>query len=83
MVISGWTIYAHPLFLDQLEALIAEVESLRAKAPRGDGSKTDAYRVFQVRAGQRPSARGLGRAPAGIRAGPRALAVTQPSDPLN
>ena len=31
MVISGWTIYAHPLFLDQLEELIVEVEALRAK----------------------------------------------------
>ena len=27
----GWTLYGHPLFLDQLEALIAQVEKLRAK----------------------------------------------------
>ncbi len=33
--INGWTIYAHPLFLDQLEALIAAVEKARAKDPKG------------------------------------------------
>lgn len=26
LVVNGWTIDAHPLFLDQLEALIAHVE---------------------------------------------------------
>jgi len=38
-VINGWTIYADPLFLDQLEILIAELESLRANDPKGYGSK--------------------------------------------
>jgi toxin YhaV len=33
--INGWTIYAHPFFLDQLEALITAVEKARAKNPRG------------------------------------------------
>ena len=31
--INGWTIYAHPLFLDQLEGLITAVEKARAKDP--------------------------------------------------
>lgn len=31
--INGWTIYAHPLFLDQLETLIAQVEKARRKDP--------------------------------------------------
>ena len=31
--INGWTIYAHPLFLDQLEGLIIAVEKARAKDP--------------------------------------------------
>jgi len=31
MVISGWKIFAHPLFLDQLEALVEQVESLRTR----------------------------------------------------
>ena len=33
--IHGWTIYAHPLFLDQLEAMIATVEKARKKDPAG------------------------------------------------
>lgn len=33
--INGWTIYAHPLFLDQIEALVAEVEKAKKKDPAG------------------------------------------------
>lgn len=33
--INGWTIYAHPLFLDQLEAMIAAVEKSQKKDPQG------------------------------------------------
>lgn len=33
VTINGWTIYAHPLFLDQFEALITTVEKARAKDP--------------------------------------------------
>lgn len=39
LVINGWRVYAHPLFLDQLEALITEVEALRRKDCQGYGSK--------------------------------------------
>jgi len=31
--INGWTIFAHPLFLDQLEAMIEAVEKARKKDP--------------------------------------------------
>jgi toxin YhaV len=48
VVINGWTIYAHPLFLDQLEMLIAEVESLRAKDPQGYGSKNGSKRLAAI-----------------------------------
>ena len=48
MVISGWTIYAHPLFLDQLEELIVEVEALRAKAPQGYVSKNASKRLAAI-----------------------------------
>jgi hypothetical protein len=34
VVINGWKIYAHPLFINQLEALIAEVKTLRSKEPK-------------------------------------------------
>lgn len=33
LVVNGWSIYAHPLFLDQLEALIDEVERRKARDP--------------------------------------------------
>ena len=33
MVINGWTVYAHPLFLDQLDRLTAAVERDRAANP--------------------------------------------------
>jgi len=32
-VVNGWSIYAHPLFLEQCEALLTEVERLRAVDP--------------------------------------------------
>lgn len=34
LVVNGWSIYAHPLFLDQLERLIEEVEALKAQDPK-------------------------------------------------
>ncbi|MFQ6552730.1 type II toxin-antitoxin system YhaV family toxin [Aestuariibius insulae] len=34
LVVNGWSIYAHPLFLDQLEGLIEEVEQRKARDPR-------------------------------------------------
>ncbi len=33
LTINGWTILAHPLFLDQLEKLTRAVEALKAKKP--------------------------------------------------
>lgn len=48
MVIHGWTIYAHPLFLNQLEALIAEVETLRTKDPQGYVSKNPSKRLAAI-----------------------------------
>ncbi len=47
-MISGWTIYAHPLFVDQLETLIVEVESLRSKDPLGFGSKNASKRLAAI-----------------------------------
>lgn len=34
IVVNGWTIYAHPLLLDQLEKLTTAVEKARAKDPQ-------------------------------------------------
>ena len=33
LVIHGWTVFVHPLFLAQIEALILQVESLKQKDP--------------------------------------------------
>jgi toxin YhaV len=33
IVINGWRIFAHPLFIDQLENLLIQVETLRQKHP--------------------------------------------------
>jgi toxin YhaV len=33
--VNGWTLFAHPLFLDQVERLIEEVESELEKGKRG------------------------------------------------
>ena len=46
--INGWTIYAHPLFLDQLEALIAAVEKARTRDPRGYKKKRAAKLLAAV-----------------------------------
>lgn len=33
IVINGWTIFAHPLFLDEIDSLIEQVEKLKTKDP--------------------------------------------------
>ena len=33
LVVKGWTVFAHPIFLDQLDALTAQVEALKRKDP--------------------------------------------------
>ncbi|MCU7920455.1 MAG: type II toxin-antitoxin system YhaV family toxin [Candidatus Thiodiazotropha sp. (ex Epidulcina cf. delphinae)] len=35
LVINGWTLFAHSLFLEQLEALLQKVERLLRKGPKG------------------------------------------------
>ncbi|MEN9867788.1 MAG: hypothetical protein RL748_3378 [Pseudomonadota bacterium] len=42
LTINSWTILAHPLFLDQLEKLIATVEVLKAKRPEDFQKSGDA-----------------------------------------
>lgn len=45
IVINGWRIFAHPLFLERLETLIAEVERLREKYPQ-DYTKKNAAKML-------------------------------------
>lgn len=46
--INGWTIYAHPLFLDQLEAMIEAVETARKKDPKNYKKKRAAKLLAAV-----------------------------------
>jgi toxin YhaV len=46
--INGWTIYAHPLFLDQLEAMIAAVEKARKQDPKSYKKKRAAKLLAAV-----------------------------------
>jgi len=47
-VIHGWTIFAHPLFLDQLEALTQQVDALRKKDPKGYAQKNATKRLAAI-----------------------------------
>lgn len=46
--VGDWDVYAHPLFLDQLEALTAVVERARKKDPDGYRSGRDAKMLAAV-----------------------------------
>ena len=45
---NGWTLFAHPLFLDQIEALVARVEALRVKDPVGYTKKNATKRLTAI-----------------------------------
>jgi len=48
LVVNGWTLFAHPLFLDQLEALIAQVDGLRKKDAKGFAKKNATKRLQAI-----------------------------------
>lgn len=48
LVINGWKIYAHPLFLDQLEQLTEKVEELRRKKPEDYKKKNPTKRLAAI-----------------------------------
>lgn len=48
LVIHGWTVFAHPLFLSQLEILMAQVESLKKKDPTGYAKKNATKRLAAI-----------------------------------
>ncbi|MCK2046340.1 type II toxin-antitoxin system YhaV family toxin [Chromohalobacter moromii] len=48
LVINGWTIYAHPLFLAQVEALTDKVKRLQAKDPEGYRTKPATKRLAAI-----------------------------------
>jgi toxin YhaV len=48
ITVDGWSIYAHPLFLEQLEELIAEVEARKERDPDGWHRKNPAKRLAAI-----------------------------------
>jgi len=48
LVVNGWSIYAHPVFLDQLEGLIEEVEARKARDPDGYRRKNCTKRLAAI-----------------------------------
>ena len=48
LVIKGWSIFAHPQFLDTFESLVAQVERLRAKNPKGYAVKNSTKRLAAI-----------------------------------
>ena len=48
IVINGWVILSHPLFLKQIEELTREVESLKARDPLNFGSKNATKRLAAI-----------------------------------
>ena len=48
-VVDGWLILAHPLFLEALEQLTAEVERMRSKDPTGYVHKRATKRLAAIR----------------------------------
>ena len=48
LVINRWTVFAHPLFLDQLEALTQQVEGIKQKDPGGFTKKNAAKRLAAI-----------------------------------
>lgn len=48
LVIHGWTVFAHPLFLAQLEALEQQVEALKRKDPIGYVKKNASKRLAAI-----------------------------------
>ncbi|MFA6314594.1 MAG: type II toxin-antitoxin system YhaV family toxin [Sterolibacterium sp.] len=48
LVVNGWSLFAHPLFLDQVEALISKVEALKAKNPKTYKQKNCTKRLAAI-----------------------------------
>lgn len=48
LVIHGWAVFVHPLFLAQIEALILQVESLKQKDPVGYVKKNASKRLAAI-----------------------------------
>jgi len=48
LVVNGWSLFAHPLFLDQVEALISKVEALKVSDPKSYKQKNSTKRLAAI-----------------------------------
>ena len=48
LTVNGWTILLHPLFLEQLAALVRDIQRARAKDPSGYKHRNAAKRLAAV-----------------------------------
>lgn len=48
LAIHGWTVFSHPLFLAQVDALTQQVEGMRQKDPVGYGTKNASKRLAAI-----------------------------------
>lgn len=48
VVVNGWTLFAHPLFLEQLETITVKVDELRRKDPDGFSNKNASKRLAAI-----------------------------------
>ncbi|MCT7970075.1 type II toxin-antitoxin system YhaV family toxin [Laspinema sp. D1] len=48
LVINGWNIFAHPLFIEQVEQILTQVENLRQKDPIGYREKNATKRLAAI-----------------------------------
>lgn len=48
LVVNGWTLFAHPIFLEQIEALTAQVEALKRKDPASYTGKNASKRLAAI-----------------------------------
>ncbi|MCE2746767.1 MAG: type II toxin-antitoxin system YhaV family toxin [Burkholderiales bacterium] len=48
LVIHGWTVFAHPMFLAQLESLEQQVQALKQKDPEGYSKKNASKRLAAI-----------------------------------
>lgn len=49
LVVNGWTVFAHPLFVAQLQALTDQVAALQAKDPQAYTRKNATKRLTAIR----------------------------------
>lgn len=48
LMVNGWKLYAHPLFLEQVKTLTAQVQQLEAKDPQGYHKKSATKRLAAI-----------------------------------